>query len=159
MDYRKIGISIVGNLAAGVIMDRVEKRVVFDRARRKADELNLPLLNYGCRFFWYAIDRSDVNMDIVPRDVPNFRLVPPDSQNLPFKEKTTVIFCSHTLEHLVNPEFLLKEFDRISDYVYIVLPKVWSIPAWIHLDHKWIVIPRKEGFKFYRNPFYNLFVQ
>ena len=143
---------IVANIFVGMIVEDAERKIVFNKARRKADELGLPLLNYGCGTWRYAIDRSDINADIVPRDVPNFVLVTADSEHLPFDDKSVVIYASHVFEHLYNPDFLMREFQRISDHIYIITPKPVFLSAWLVPGHRWIYIGKER----FRNPLYPL---
>jgi len=127
------------NVIYSQVFNELEKRAVFNEARAKADELNKPLLNYGCRYWRYAIDRSDVNADIVPRKgVPRFLLVTADTQRLPFDDKYFgVAYCSHVLEHCYNPDWILHELHRVSDYVYIITPRPFFLMSWLDPDHKW----------------------
>jgi len=127
-----------------------DKYRVFIEARKKADKLGLPLINYGSGFlFRYAIEHSDYNLDIVKRDIPNFILVHPDSAHLPFEDKSTVVYCSHVLEHLENPDRLLREFERISDHIYIATPCPLFLQSWFPY-HKWVFIGNRKV----RNPFW-----
>jgi len=137
--------------AIGEVWHWTEKNIIFDEARRKADEVGLPLVNYGCGgWFTYAIRHSDYNLDIIPRNVQNFILVEADTARLPFDDKSVVIYCSHVLEHTENPEHLMSEFERVSDYIYLVLPKPWFIQTWMNPDHKYVYL----GWKWIRNPFF-----
>lgn len=88
------------------------------------------------------IERSDYNVDIVPRKgVPRFVLTSPDSVGrLPFGDKSVVIYCSHVLEHVDNPEHLLEEFNRISDHVFTVLPNPLFPQAWLDPDHERVYV-------------------
>lgn len=125
----------------GEIHREIEKKVVFDKARKRADKIGKPLVNYGCKLWRYAIDNSEFNIDVVSRDVPNFMLMPLDGRSrLPFEDKSTVIFCSHVLEHTYYPELLLEEFNRISDDIFIITPNPLFTQAWMHPDHKRVYI-------------------
>jgi len=137
----------LANVAVNAISREVYKTRVFKMARQKADELGLPLVNYGCKYRF--IRESDYNLDIVPRPgVPRFMLVEPDSQRLPFPDKSVVIFCSHVLEHVDNPAGLLNEFARISDWIYLVLPNPLGLDEWLYPEHKRMFIGNHEV----RNP-------
>jgi len=138
--------------ATGELVHYLEKRAVFDRARARADELGLPLVNYGCGiWFRHAIENSDYNLDVVTRpNVPRFMLVEPDSSGLPFDDDSTIVFCSHVLEHTENPDVLLRELNRIAREVYVLTPNPVLLQTWLHLGHKWVFIKRGR----IKNPFY-----
>ncbi|MEM2830975.1 MAG: methyltransferase domain-containing protein [Candidatus Jordarchaeales archaeon] len=124
------------NVTLAIVSENLERLAVFREARNYADSVGKPLLNYGCAEKEPFASLSDINVDIVPRNVKNFMLVPPNSQKLPFADKEVVTFCSHVLEHVENPDHLLKELNRISDRLFIVLPKWWNIAAWLNPNHK-----------------------
>jgi len=148
---------IVGTGVWWVIGDAyhdVERKSVFEQARKRADELKKPLVNYGCGLDTHPLlrsiaERSDVNIDIEPRNFPNFMLVQRNgTMRLPFEEKSTVIYCAHTLEHVDHPELLLKEFERISDDVYIIVPNPIFPQTWLASSHKRVFI----GSSYVENP-------
>ena len=121
----------------GFAYDAVERKVVFDKARKRADELGKPLVNYGCSLWRYAINNSDFNIDVVLRHVPNFIIMPLDGKSqLPFEDKSVVVFCSHVLEHIYYPNLLLQEFNRISDDIFIITPNPMFITSWMWPGHK-----------------------
>lgn len=142
-------LSQLGNIAFEQVYNYADKLKVFKQARQTADRLGKPLLNYGCKTAEPFASQSDLNVDIVPRNVPNFMLILPDGGvHLPFQDKEFgAVFLSHVLEHTENPPLLLQELNRISDYVFIVYSQWWAIAQYIHPGHRWITI---NG-KFYRN--------
>lgn len=79
-----------------------------------------------------------INADIVKRDVPNFALVD-DIYNLPFKDgQFERTLCSHTMEHVEQPERFFEELKRISKDVVLLVPPLWDILAMAEFkEHKW----------------------
>jgi ubiquinone/menaquinone biosynthesis C-methylase UbiE len=70
-----------------------------------------------------------------------------DIYNLPFKDKKfKTVLCSHTIEHVDDPEKFLKELKRVGKEVVIVVPPLYDIGAVLNvLEHKWIFLSfRKE---------------
>jgi hypothetical protein len=43
----------------------------------------------------------------------------------------------HILEHLDDPDAALREWERVSDKVFIVVPRWWSLLAFTHPGHMW----------------------
>jgi SAM-dependent methyltransferase len=85
-------------------------------------------------------DGGGVNADIVAhRCAPNFVLVE-DIYRLPFGDKRfDTVLCSHTLEHVDDPDAFLAELKRVGKDVVIVLPPLWDIGAALNIfEHKWI---------------------
>lgn len=83
-------------------------------------------------------DGGGLNADIIERDVPNFVLIK-DIYNLPFKDKQFEnTICSHTLEHVDDPERFFNELRRVSKNVTVLVPPIWDMAAftWM-LEHKW----------------------
>lgn len=62
-------------------------------------------------------------------------LVVGDVENMPFKDSSfDFIYCSHLLEHVINPEVAIKEIMRVGNRGYIELPlsclqKVKDMPS------------------------------
>jgi ubiquinone/menaquinone biosynthesis C-methylase UbiE len=88
-------------------------------------------------------DGGGINADIVKHEnVPNFILLK-DIYNLPFDDKEFEhVLCSHTLEHVENPERFYKELQRIGKNVTIVVPPLWDISASLMniFQHRWIFL-------------------
>ncbi len=85
-------------------------------------------------------DGGGINADIVEhRDQPNFVRVE-DVYRLPFGDRQfDTVLCSHTLEHVENPDAFLAELGRVGKKVVIVLPPLWDIGAALNIfEHKWI---------------------
>lgn len=107
-------------------------------------------------------DGGGVNADIVKHSsVPNFVIVD-DIYNLPFRNKYFgTVLCSHTIEHVEDPEKFYHELVRIGKRVKIVVPPLWDVTAALNiLEHKWIFITLKKEHStlpyFIKLPFSNL---
>ena len=91
-------------------------------------------------------DGGGVNADIVAHTkLPRFVCV--DVYRLPFADRHFEhVLCSHTLEHVDDPQAFLDELDRVGDHVTIVLPPLWDITAALNLlEHQWLFLTlRKE---------------
>lgn len=114
----------------GVIAHILDYRVlkIRDFNSRKWD------LNISCG----PTDGGGLNADIIKRDVPHFVLVK-DIYHLPFKNKQfNNIVCSHTMEHVDDPDRFFKELTRVSKNVTLIIPPAWDLAAvaWV-LEHKW----------------------
>lgn len=112
------------------------KRPVFNLARKAARQAGKPLLNAGCGSKF--TDLSDVNLDIVPREVPHF--FNGDIQKLnQFKDKQFgAVYASHVLEHVEDVEAAIQEFRRVAENVYVITPFPLWPSAWMCPSHKWI---------------------
>ena len=127
------GLAVVSDLA----YEHLDRQIIFDRAKREAERLGLPLVNYGCKTKEPFVSQSDLNLDIVPRDVPNFELIDRDGR-IPLPDNSAVVFASHVLEHVDDPEKVLRELNRVGR-AYVVLPVSWSIANWANPKHKRII--------------------
>jgi len=121
-------IGVVGVIVlAGHVLDyRVLKKYYFNSGRWD--------LNISCG----STNGGGLNVDIIPRAVPNFVLVK-NIYKLPFKYKqfeNTV--CSHTIEHVEDPDKFFNELRRVSKNVTLLVPPMWDLAAfgWV-LEHKW----------------------
>jgi len=87
-------------------------------------------------------DGGGVNADIVPRaDVPHFVRI--DSIfKLPFKDRTfKTVLCSHTMEHVEDPDAFFRELARVGDQVAIILPPLWDPAGVLNVfEHRWIFL-------------------
>jgi len=125
------------NLVNYQIQEELERHIVFNVARKEADRLGLPLINYGCKGMNPFVSKSDLNLDIVHRDVPNFELIEPDGR-IPLPDNSGVVFASHVLEHVNDPEKVLNEMIRVGP-TYVVGPKFLNLLNWVNPRHKWII--------------------
>lgn len=129
------------NILRAFIDWKLEREIVFNMAKKESERLGLPLVNYGCKDKDPFVSQSDLNLDIVFRDVPNFELIESDGR-IPLHDNSGVVFASHVLEHVNDPEMVLNEMMRVGP-TFIVLPKWWSIGNWVNPRHKWIIT--KQG--------------
>lgn len=129
--------------------------------------LGVPLLLYGLNWFSYRYlkqrivqrqtwdlniccgktDGGGINADIVQhQNLPNFvRIV--DPYDLPFEDNQfRTVLCSHTIEHVEDPERFMRELQRVGCDVTLVLPPLWDLSAALNiLEHRWIFLTfRKE---------------
>jgi SAM-dependent methyltransferase len=66
------------------------------------------------------------NADVIKRKVPNFVLLK-NIYSLPFKDKQFEnTICSHTIEHVEDPEKFFKELKRVSKNVVLLVPPIWD---------------------------------
>jgi len=107
------------------------------QARVYAASVGKPVLNYGCEDTCFG----NVNVDIVERTVPNFQLIEPSPAPTPFPSKHFgAAVCCHVIEHVPDPHSLIKELERISDRVFMVVPNPLFLWTWVWPDHRWVFI-------------------
>ena len=91
-------------------------------------------------------DGGGVNADIVQHvELPRFRLVE-DIYNLPFQdEEFETVLCSHTLEHVEDPEMFYKELKRVGKHVTVVIPPLYDLFAVLNIfEHRYIFLTFKK---------------
>jgi SAM-dependent methyltransferase len=91
-------------------------------------------------------DGGGVNADIVEHtDLPNYFQIN-DVTNLPFRDKQfKYVLCSHTIEHVDEPEGFYRELNRVGENVTILIPPLWDITAAFNvLEHKWLFLTFKH---------------
>jgi SAM-dependent methyltransferase len=87
-------------------------------------------------------DGGGVNADIVRHNgVANFVKIE-DVYNLPFQDgQFKTVLCSHTIEHVDDPERFYEELQRVGDEVVIVVPPLWDLSAVFNLlEHRSIFL-------------------
>jgi SAM-dependent methyltransferase len=118
-----------------ILSYRILKRRIVER--RKWD------LNICCG----KTDGGGVNADIVRHaDLPDFVLVD-DIYNLPFEDgEFETVLCSHTMEHVEEPQRFYAELRRVGKDVTIVLPPLWDVLTLVNFwEHRWVFLTfRKE---------------
>ena len=91
-------------------------------------------------------DGGGVNADIVRHaDVPRFQRIE-DIYRLPFSDRHfDSVLCSHTLEHVEDPDRFYSELCRVGRQVVLVLPPLWDITAALNVfEHRWIFLTWKK---------------
>ena len=91
-------------------------------------------------------DGGGVNADIIQhKDLPRFKLVQ-DIYNLPFHDKEfNTVLCSHTMEHVDDPEAFFAELARVGQEVTVVVPPLYDIFALLNIfEHKFIFLTFKK---------------
>ncbi|MFP4027887.1 MAG: methyltransferase domain-containing protein [Candidatus Brocadiia bacterium] len=95
-------------------------------------------------------DGGGVNADIIKHvDMPNFVKVD-DIYNLPFEDgEFETVLCSHTMEHVNEPDRFYDELQRVGEEVTVVIPPLWDIFAVVNFwEHRWIFLTfSKEHFE------------
>lgn len=95
-------------------------------------------LNICCGY----TDGGGINADIVQHsEVPRFILVD-DVYSLPFaSQQFDRVLCSHTIEHVDDPERFFDEMQRVGREVTLVLPPLWDLTAAFNiLEHKHVFL-------------------
>ena len=122
-------LKVLNHVSYSVLKNRIVKRQKWD-------------LNICCG----KTDGGGVNADIVKHgQVPNFKRV--DVYNLPFEDNQfDTVLCSHTIEHVEDPQRFYEELQRVGRDVTLVVPPLWDISAVLNVfEHRWIFLClRKE---------------
>jgi 2-polyprenyl-3-methyl-5-hydroxy-6-metoxy-1,4-benzoquinol methylase len=110
----------------------------------------------------YGIDQSNKAIEIASASIPNGNLVAGDIYNLKYKnEFLDYIFLLETIEHLENPEQVLKEIHKVikkAGKLYISFPNYFNFPwllvrifAQLFNKPNWIVLqPIDKIYNFYQ---------
>jgi hypothetical protein len=112
---------------------RILKRRIVNRRR------------WGLNICCGTTDGGGVNADIVAHaDLPKFVRVNVD--RLPFGDRRfETVLCSHTLEHVDDPEAFYDELRRVGERVTLVLPPLWDVTAAFNLlEHRWLFLTFKK---------------
>lgn len=91
-------------------------------------------------------DGGGINADIFQHtDVSNFVHLD-DINSLPFIDNQFEwVLCSHTAEHVDDPDALERELQRVGKNVVYVLPPLWDIGAVFNIfEHRWIFLSVKK---------------
>ncbi len=132
-------LSAAGLAAVSQALNVLSYRVLKARIlrRRKWD------LNICCG----RTDGGGLNADIARHaDVPRFVQIG-SIDRLPFKDGAfETVLCSHTMEHVEDPDAFFRELGRVGNRVTLVLPPLWDLAGALNvLEHRWIFLTiRKE---------------
>lgn len=91
-------------------------------------------------------DGGGINADIFMHKIlPNFRLIN-NIYKLPFANKDfDNVLCSHTIEHVDDPEAFFTELQRVGEQVTIVVPPLYDIAAALNIfEHQHIFLTFKK---------------
>lgn len=91
-------------------------------------------------------DGGGVNADIIRHSqLPRFQAIE-DIYQLPFSDKQfATVLCSHTLEHVEDPDRFFSELCRVGRKVVLVLPPLWDVTAALNIfEHRWIFLTSKK---------------
>jgi len=134
---------LLTNYVIGEVVHYKEKLDMVERMHKELGGENAKVLNVGCKYFLVDSAWQVTNIDVAPRDVPNF--VKADVRDLSmFEDKSfDAVFCSHVLEHLPleDVEKAMNEMRRVvkdEKHIYILLPKPIFIQTWLHPEHHWV---------------------
>lgn len=92
-------------------------------------------------------DGGGVNADIVQHDQLACFVKVSNIYDLPFKDaEFESVLCSHTIEHVEDPERFYAELRRVGRRVTLVVPPLYDVAAVLSImEHKWIFLTfRKE---------------
>ena len=92
-------------------------------------------------------DGGGVNADVMKHiDVPNFVQIT-DIYHLPFRDKQfKKALCSHTIEHIENPERFHRELSRVAEEVTLIIAPLWDVGSVINVfEHKWIFLSFRKN--------------
>ncbi|MEM7281308.1 MAG: methyltransferase domain-containing protein [Pseudomonadota bacterium] len=81
-----------------------------------------------------------INADIFQHtELPNFVKLETIYQ-LPFSDNQfDTVLCSHTAEHVDDPDRFDQELRRVGKKVYYVLPPIWDLAAAFNIrEHRWV---------------------
>ena len=120
-------------------------------AREYADSVGKPFLNVGAgtpnsslrvKLFGPTLF-GDVNCDLAASQTtpcgPD-TVCHCDASSLPYPDGYFgSALASHLIEHVDDPQAVAEELERVSDRVFVVVPKWWAPHTWLYTDHQWFV--------------------
>lgn len=125
---------IIGSVLLMFVLNFLSYRILKGRIVRRQ--------KWGLNICCGKTDGGGVNVDIVKHaDVPNYISVT-DIYHLPFADKQfDTVLCSHTIEHVDDPQRFFEELSRVGKQVTLIIPPLWDISAAFNLlEHKHIFL-------------------
>ncbi|MBT8452988.1 MAG: class I SAM-dependent methyltransferase [Deltaproteobacteria bacterium] len=110
-----------------------------------------PVLNVGCGTEGSSLrvalfgptDWGDINCDLEASGACDIRSREPchcDVHRLPFPDKFFgAAIASHVIEHVSDPHGAMRELARVSDRIYVIVPRWWAPHTWLHPGHQYYV--------------------
>jgi SAM-dependent methyltransferase len=127
---------IIGFIVISYILNKLDYSILKNHYLKKQ--------KYDLNICCGDTDNGIINADITHQDVKNFVMVK-DIYNLHFKDKQFKnTICSHTMEHVDDPEAFFNELKRVSENVTILIPPLWDYGCMFNFfQHKWQFITLK----------------
>lgn len=138
-------------VAAYVVDVLVRPKLIANQAIKSAALSGKPVINVGAGTPGSSLRSlllgpttwGDVNVDIAAdRSIPpgRGRVSFGDAHSLPYPDKHFgSLIASHVLEHMDDPDKALREFHRVADKVYVIVPQWWCPHTWLHPGHQWFI--------------------
>ena len=127
---------VLGGIAATTMLflrQASERGVAQWVARVISDVSGKPTINIGAKCDKWG----DVRCDIQPCGGAVYC----DAHQLDFPDKTfSVAMLSHVLEHVADPEQVLREANRIADEVIVIVPNAFDLAAWVAPEHRRVFV-------------------
>jgi hypothetical protein len=100
-------------------------------------------------------DGGGINADIKKHgEVPRFELITDVSRLAHPDGAFQHVLCSHTIEHVPDPEAMYRELRRIGRNVTLLVPPLWDFTAALHpLEHQVIFLTFKSRHENHLPPF------
>ncbi|MFA5401736.1 MAG: methyltransferase domain-containing protein [Dehalococcoidia bacterium] len=137
---RILGAAALGYTAWATANFFLKRSEALDIARSLAADKGMINLGAGCNRDSLTMGICSLPEVVTNADInaggPNSVIANFESGRLPFADRQfDVAFASHVLEHLVNWETALDEWNRIADRVIVVLPHPLSIMGHVAREH------------------------
>ena len=91
-------------------------------------------------------DGGGVNADIMNHAAVNNYCHLESIYRLPFTaQQFEHVLCSHTIEHVEDPERFDQELRRVGQHITYVLPPLWDLSAAFNIfEHRWLFLTLKK---------------